>query len=119
MTTNERIKLNCFHVDTCLPDYFGGHHKAHIQVPVYPHMTLGELRKALHNELNQGAVGGSDTRTRDDNGVIGDKWYKAAHAAINRDVRQSGPGRKRPFSDIEDGDDCATVYAYFIFDDVE
>lgn len=27
--------LECVHVDTCLPDYWGGHHLAHISVPIY------------------------------------------------------------------------------------
>lgn len=110
--------LNCRHADTCLSDYWSGHHLAHIQIAVYPNMTVGDVRKALHNELSQGFVAGSDDRTLDNSGDAGDKWFKAAHAAINRDVKQTGPGRKYPFSDIECGEEN-DVYAFFVFTDVE
>ena len=35
------------HADTCLPDYWSGHHLPHISVPVCRSMTAGELRDAL------------------------------------------------------------------------
>ena len=118
---HERIVLACLHADTCLPDYWGGHHLAHIQVPVYHDTTITELRAALHSELNEGAVMGSDRRTRDDSGEVGDRWYKAAHAAIDRDVRLKHPRTTlRPFRDLEpqEEDSEITVYAYFVFEDL-
>lgn len=81
---------------------------------------MGELRSALHSELAQGVVAGADERTRDDSGDIGDAWYKAAHAAINRDVRFKSKNARLPFRDLEeDGDDCESVYAFFVFSDIE
>lgn len=118
---HERIVLACLHADTCLPDYWSGHHLAHIQVPVDRDTTITQLRAALHSELNQGAVAGSDRRTRDDSGEVGDRWYKAAHAAIDRDVRLKHPRTTlRPFRDLEqqEEDSEITVYAYFVFQDL-
>lgn len=114
--------LECVHSDTCLPDYWSGHHAAHIQVPVWHGMHISELKSALHSELNQGAVMGSDDRTRDDSGDIGDVWHKRAHAAINR-IKPAVKGKRRLFNDLdkvpEDDDTCDTVYAYFVFVDKE
>lgn len=113
-----RIVLNCQHAGTCLPDFWSGHHAAHIQVPVSRDTTMKELRQMLHRELNEGAVAGSDDRTRDDSGDIGDAWYKAAHAAINRDVRLAKRGK--PFGNLEpesEDDYCESVYAFFVFTD--
>lgn len=81
---------------------------------------MGELRSALHSELAQGAVAGADDRTMDDSGEVGDAWYRAAHAAINRDVRLKSKHGRRPFRDLEDDcDDCESVYAFFVFSDIE
>lgn len=118
--TMQRVILNCQHADTCLPDYWSGHHLAHIAVPVCRQTTMRDLRRALHAELSQGAVAGSDDRTRDDSGTVGDAWFKAAHAAINRDVKLASAGRRLPFGDLEAADDDdVSVYAYFVFSDRE
>ena len=117
--THERIVLACQHAGTMLPDYWSGHHLAHIQVPVDRGTTITQLRAALHSELSQGAIAGSDRRTRDDVDEFG-AWLKAAHAAIDRDVRLKHPRTTlRPFRDLEaqlDGD--YSVYAYFVFADL-
>ena len=55
------MKINIYHIDTCLPDFFGGHHKAHLQVPLDCNTSIEDLRRNLLSELHQGAVGGSDT----------------------------------------------------------
>lgn len=109
-------KLECVHADTCLPDYWGGHHLPHVQIPVMPGMSLREVRDALHSELNEGAVMGSDPIVRDDSGPEGDKWYRRAHAAVNR-IRPATKGyRGGHFNDVEVGDDDSeTVYAFFVF----
>ena len=54
------MNLEVIHVKTCLPDYWSGHHKAHVCVPVWNGMTFNELKSSLHSEIAQGAVCGSD-----------------------------------------------------------
>lgn len=113
-----RIILEAVHVDTCLPCYWSGHHLAHVQIPVYRGMSLKAIKDALHSELNEGAVAGSDERTRDDSGEEGDKWYAAAHAAVNR-IKPEKKGQRQFFMDLEEPDDHAlyddSVYAFFVF----
>lgn len=113
-----RIVLECAHVDTCLSDFWGGHHLAHVQIPATRGMTLAEVKRQLHSELNQGAVAGNDERTRDGSGEEGDAWYKAAHAAVNK-IKPAVKGTRRVFMDLEEtpeDDDCGeTVWAYFVF----
>ena len=110
--------LECLHADTCLPDYWSGHHLAHVQIPVYPGMTLKEIKESLHSELNQGAIAGSDERTRDDSGKEGDIWFRKAHAAINR-IKPATKGQRTFFRDLEEqsDDDMDIVYAFFVFRD--
>lgn len=111
------MKLEICHTDTCLPDYFSGDARPWLCVPVTNRTSCTSLRADLHSELNQGAIGGNDPITRDDSGPEGDKWFKAAHAAINRCVVPRVKGNRRPFADLEDctDDDCESVYAYFVF----
>lgn len=122
------MKINCLHVDTCLNDYWSGHHLPHIAVPVYRRMRIGELRKALHNELNQGCVMGCDTdarllhadMVRPHEEKRADQLTRAAHAAINRDVKMRKPGKSLPFwnelQDYDESDNDCYVYAYFVLD---
>lgn len=59
------MKMSCNHVDTCLPDYWSGHHLAHVQIPVTRRkMSLAEIRRAIRSELAQGAVMGSCDEAR-------------------------------------------------------
>lgn len=110
-------KLICAHVDICLPDYWSGHHLAHISVPVYNGMKLGELKSVLHSELNEGAVAGNNPLTMDGSGEDGDKWYKKAHAAVNR-ITLVNPKKRKLFTELDvqtEDDYCDSVYAYFVF----
>ena len=113
----DMLILNCSHVDTCLSDFWSGHHLPHIQIPVHDKITFRELRDAMHSELSTGCVLGSDDWTRDDSGAIGDAWFAAAHAAINRDVRPAKKGASYPFAHLEPAtdEDCESVYAFFVF----
>ena len=111
------MKLECKHADTCLPDYWSGHHLAHVQIPVYQRMTLKMIKEELHSELNQGAIAGNEPLTQDDSGPDGDKWFKAAHAAVNR-IKPATKGQRSFFNDLEEPDeDSETVYAFFVFDE--
>ena len=117
-----RYQLECIHADTCFPDYWGGHHLAHIQVPVWNGMSLAELKKALMSELNEGAVAGS--------GYPGDhdeQWYAAARDAVQaieafavRAIEAKTPAAAAEnlfpllIPQTED-DDVPTVYGFFVF----
>ena len=109
-----RYELECWHADTCFPDYWGGHHLAHIQVPVWNGMSLAELKKALMAELNEGAVAGS--------GYPGDhdeQWYAAARDAVQAIEAKTAAGADNLFPllvpQTDDDDDVPTVYAFFVF----
>lgn len=107
------IKLECIHADTCLTDYWSGRHLAHIAVPVWRSMTIGELR----NEIQQGAVCGNndDARLLSADMVRPDEEKRAnalTRAAIRRDVKMNRPGARHPFRDIEQESDNDT---YFVF----
>ena len=111
--SQHRIHLECCHADTCLPDYWGGHHLAHVQVPVWNGMSLAELKKALMSELNEGAVAGS--------GYPGDhdeQWYAAARDAVQAIEAKTAAGADNLFPLLipqGDDDDVPTVYAFFVF----
>lgn len=119
------MKLELCHADTCLPDYWSGHHKAHLQVPVDGSTTMRELRDMLRDELRQGAVAGSDEIAsllsadfvKPEEERKADQVTRAAYAAVNRLRLQ--PGKRRPFPNLEKRaepyDDSESVYAFFVF----
>lgn len=112
------MKLTCAHADTCLPDYWAGHHLPHVAVPVHRDMTIGQLRDAIIDEINAGAIAGADATPADT--YESDAWVRAARAAVRRDVRMRKPGARHPFRDLpeetEDGDLCDDrIFAYFVF----
>ncbi len=111
------MRLSCIHADTCPPDYWGGHHLPHVAVPVYPGMTIGELRDAIIGELRMGAVAGADATPAET--FENDAWMRAACAAVRRDVRMRKPGARFPFRDLpsdgDDGDCYSPIHAYFVF----
>ena len=116
--------LELCHADTCLPDYWSGHHRAHLQTPAYKGMTLAQLKAALRSELNQGAIAGSEDLAQllshwcdlPEGMTESDKEtaYAAALAAIDA-LEQTEPGAPL-FTDQDDEDeDSETVYAFFVF----
>lgn len=115
------MKLECIHIDTCLPDFWSGHHLAYVQVPVYRGISPKALRNELRNELRQGVVMGVTDIARllaadlvkPEEDAIADKVCRAAYAAINRDVRPAKKGTRHLFMDLEPQTD--DVYAYFVF----
>lgn len=117
------MQLNCQHAGTCLPDYWCGHHLPHISVPVWRGMSPAALRAALHSEVSQGAIMGGHDLTRDANGETSEAWDRAAHAAINRDVKPAKKGARRLFLDLEpepeNSDACESVQAFFVFTEKE
>lgn len=116
------MKLECIHADTCLPDYWGGHHLAHVQIPVWRGMTLKAIKESIRDELRMGAVCGSDEIAgllSDDYGndeKLADYVTRAAYAAVNR-IKPARKGQRRFFTDLEEQDEYSeSVYAYFVFE---
>lgn len=105
------MKYECCLASVCLPDYWGGHHKPHICVPVTNETTPAELVKALHFEVNDGAIAGSDAADLTDK-------LDAMCTAI--DAIGFRPGAEVVFPDIPDqAEDDDSAYAYFVFVEVE
>lgn len=119
-----RITLHCHHADTCLSDFWSGHHRAHVQIPVYRGMSPRALRDAIYSELWQGAIAGSDKladllrsdMVQPEDEKLADAVTRAAYAAVRRDVVPAKKGTRRLFLDLEpdnEGEEC--VYAFFVF----
>ena len=117
------MKLEIVHVDTCLPDYWQGHHKAHLQIAVWRGMSLRDIKSALRSEISQGAIMGSDsiaealsscsTCSHEEQ----ERIYRKAYAAINR-IKPAKKGKRKFFLDLEEVDEddgLDSVYAYFVF----
>lgn len=119
------MKLELVHADTCLPDYWPGHHRAHVQIPVTPGMSGQAIRNAIKAELVQGAVMGSDHIAHMLSDCVApaeqaeaEKVYRAALAAVNR-MRPAKKGQRRFFLDVETGEEYDDiVYAFFVFVEV-
>lgn len=111
------MKLICAHADTCLPDYWGGHHLPHVAVPVSRDTTFADLRSMIIDELRAGAVAGADATPEDT--YENDEWYYAAIRAVMCDVQPPDRGVEYPFHDLDVSDDedegSESVYAYFVF----
>lgn len=116
-------KLECAHVDTCLPDYWSGHHLPHVQIPVYNGMTLKEIKEQIKIELSQGAVAGSNNDAfllasdfvGPENEKDADQIFKAAIASVNR-LKPATKGQKKFFTDLEQtSEDDESIYAFFVF----
>lgn len=116
--------LELVHTDTCLSSYFSGDSRAHLQIAVWHGMKMSEIKRALMDELKQGAIGGNDELAQ----LLSADWVppekeadaveacKRAYAAINR-MKPNVKGQRRFFTDLEksvDENDEA-VYAFFVF----
>ncbi len=106
------------HYDTCLPDYFSGHHLPYIQIPAYK-MTLESLKQALKQEAGEYIVNLNDED-------ISDELYTAILSAIDNIALLDGVTTVFDNIDSDDVDDAAgefihvdTVYAYFLIQGIE
>ena len=117
------IKFGCCHADTCLPDYWSGHHLPHVQIIAERGMTLAQVKSALHDELSNGYVAGSgELACTFDYDMSTDKerteeLHKAAHDAIDA-IELKDPENDHCFMDVEEStdEDCSdSVYAFFVF----
>lgn len=112
------------HVDTCLPDYWTGHHLPHVQIPVYRGISLKEIKELIRHELRHGYVMGTcdDARllsadmVRPEEEKRSDYLTRKAYAAVNR-IKPAKKGQRKFFLDLEETSDesADTVYAFFVF----
>lgn len=107
-------KYELIYVETCLPDYWSGHHLPTLQVGVWQHFTLRELKDELKGELNL------LWEYYDQQGVD----FDAAEAAINALTLRDGldPATHKLFEDVPlpvtEKDDWV-CYAYFVLEEVD
>jgi len=118
--------MECCHADTCLPDYWTGHHLPHVQIPVWAGMTMAEIKRAIRSEISQGAVMGSDDTARLLSADMvqpgeerrADMLTRRAYAAVAR-LTPARKGQRRFFLDLEpQEEDAESVYAFFVFREI-
>lgn len=120
------MKMTCSHADTCLSDYWSGHHFPHVMIPVTRRkMSLAEIRRLIRSELRQGAVMGngeyahllSADMVQAGEEKRADALIAAAYAAINRDVKGARKGQRYVDTGVEMTDDehADMVCMYFVF----
>lgn len=114
------MKVSIVHADTCLPDYWSGHHRPHVQIPcTRQRMSFAEIRQLIRNEIAQGAVAGSDNDTRllswdvvaDEKRA--DALTRKVYAAINRDIRGAKKGQRF----VDAGDDEVCMFFVIVVED--
>ena len=110
------------HVDTCLPDYWSGHHLPHVSIPVWRGMTLQDIKDSLYIEVSMDAITGTiqDDLTSDGY-TLSEKGYALYKASIDALSPSDNKTDDSFFDDLEmdDDDDISGVYAYFLFIDQE
>lgn len=109
------MKYSLVHADTCLSDYWGGHHLPHVAVPVDGAITIKEVLDGVVSELNQGAVAGSlDWET-----VESEEFHAACMKAVQECVELNAENLgKAAFPDLEEvfqEDNDPYVLAFFVF----
>ena len=119
------MKMSCVHADTCLPDFWSGHHLPHVSIPVHNGMSFKAVREEIIAELRHGFVMGNSEDAElmrfdlvsPDKEARADALTRAAYAAVNRDVKPAKKGARNAFPDLEPDlePDSDEVYAYFVF----
>lgn len=98
--------------DVCLPDYFGGHHRPVLQVPVDGSTTRKELYSSLLSELAMGVI----DYEIDENQLEYDAISQAIKDCIFFKPECSNDDILFPDLDKWDESDDYSVYAFFIID---
>lgn len=122
-------KFEWIHVDTCIPDYWPGFHKTHVQIPVYHGITLKSIKESIREELRIGCVMGNDDYARwlsldmihPEEEKDADWITKKAYAAVNR-IKPAKKGQRRFFTNLEklpDDYEGDTVCAFFALCEIE
>jgi len=107
-------KITVSFYDCCLPDYFGGHHRPVLQVPVDGNITRKELYSSLLSELNMGII---DYQI-DENQLDYDAIRQAIKECIYFKPECQDNDVVFPDLDIwnESDDEWYPVYAFFVVD---
>jgi len=120
------MHVSVVHTDTCLPDFFSGDSRPWICIPAY-RQSFASVRRALEDEVRQGAIGGCDDHARmlsadmvrPEEESAADELTRKVYAAIRRDVRPAKKGDRLAFRDIEPSecDDCVMAYFVIVVED--
>lgn len=109
------MRYTLVHADTCLADFWSGHHLPHVSVPVDGTTTVKEALEGVRSELNQGAVAGSlgwET-------IASEEFHAACLQAVQelREMNADILDRAAfPNLEVHDGDECSeSVMAFFVF----
>lgn len=125
LTISSRPLLEWVHADTCLPDYWGGHHLPHVQIPVSRGLSMKEIKSAIRDELRNGYVAGSCDAARllsadyvlPEDEAVAHALTRAVYAAVNK-IKPTRKGQRKFFMDLEpEQEDDDSVYAYFVLRD--
>lgn len=102
------MKVTIAHADTCLPDYWGGHHLPHVSVCAY-RRSFASVRREILSEVAQGAIAG-------DYEALERVPLSKIRAAVRRDIRPAKKGDRLAFRDIlPDPEGDLPILAYFVF----
>ncbi len=111
------MKYHLQHADTCLSDYWGGHHLPHVSVPVDgTTTTVREVLDGVRSELSQGAVAGSlDWKV-----IESEEFHTACTKAVQELIELNADTLNKPafpnLDALEGDDDCSeSVMAFFVF----
>lgn len=115
------MRVSIVHTDTCLSDYFSGDSRPWICIPAY-RQSFASVRRALEDEVRQGAIGGTDDHARllaadmvrPEEESLADALRRKVYTAIRRDIRPAKKGDRLVFRDIEPSEDDDCVMAYFV-----
>ena len=116
------MKYEIVHVDTCLPDYWHGHHLMHLSIPVWHGMSLQNIKDSLISELSQNAICGyipDEWQQEGNEYELSEYGYSQARDCINA-LTPINPEQIEFFTDIENDETGEfPVYAYFVFVEIK
>lgn len=117
------MKVSIVHADTCVSDFWPGHHRPHITIPAY-RQSFASVRRAIMSEIRQGAVMGADDdarllsadQVRPSEEARANELTRKTYAAINRDIRPAVKGCRVAFPDVAADDECCAFFVIMIED---
>ncbi len=101
------MKVTIVHADTCLSDYWGGHHLPHVSVCAY-RRSFASIRREILSEVSNGYIAG-------DVELLSRVPMSKIRAAVRRDIRPAKKGDRLAFRDIQSDEAGDMVQAYFVF----